>query len=47
MKGLTLHYEYYQEADFCLVVITNQAGIARGYFTEADLDVCINTSLTN
>jgi len=27
-----------QEAGFCLVVITNQSGIARGYFTVEDLD---------
>ena len=26
-----------QQAGFCLVIITNQAGIARGYFTEMDL----------
>jgi D-glycero-D-manno-heptose 1,7-bisphosphate phosphatase len=26
-----------QQAGFCLVIITNQAGIARGYFTESDL----------
>ncbi|WP_149400540.1 D-glycero-alpha-D-manno-heptose-1,7-bisphosphate 7-phosphatase [Dictyobacter arantiisoli] len=28
-----------QDMDFALVLITNQAGIARGYFTVADLDV--------
>jgi D-glycero-D-manno-heptose 1,7-bisphosphate phosphatase len=25
-----------QDMDFCLVIITNQAGIARGYYTESD-----------
>lgn len=33
-----------QEMGFCLVVVTNQAGIARGYFTEADLQ-CIHEYL--
>lgn len=35
--GIEAPLRILQEADFCLVVITNQAGIARGYFTEADL----------
>jgi D-glycero-D-manno-heptose 1,7-bisphosphate phosphatase len=26
-----------QQAGFCLVVVTNQAGLARGYFSDADL----------
>jgi len=36
-EGIEAPLRMLQEADFCLVVITNQAGIARGYFTEADL----------
>lgn len=35
--GITAHLRKLQSAGFRLVVITNQAGIARGYFTEADL----------
>jgi D-glycero-D-manno-heptose 1,7-bisphosphate phosphatase len=35
--GITPELRSLQEAGFRLVVITNQAGIARGYFTETDL----------
>src|SRR5437868_1537519 len=35
--GIGLELRVLQEVGFRLVVITNQAGIARGYFTEADL----------
>ena len=35
--GITAHLRRLQSAGFRLVVITNQAGIARGYFSEADL----------
>src|SRR2546428_13666249 len=35
--GIGLELRVLQEAGFRLVMITNQAGIARGYFTEADL----------
>lgn len=35
--GITPHLRKLQSAGFRLVVITNQAGIARGYLTEADL----------
>lgn len=35
--GLGPELQALQQAGFRLVVITNQAGIARGYFTEADL----------
>ncbi len=36
-EGITSHLRNLQSAGFRLVVITNQAGIARGYLTEADL----------
>ncbi|HEY6540088.1 MAG TPA: HAD family hydrolase [Ktedonobacteraceae bacterium] len=36
--GITPHLRGLQNAGFLLVVITNQAGIARGYLTEADLE---------
>ncbi|MBV8695310.1 MAG: D-glycero-beta-D-manno-heptose 1,7-bisphosphate 7-phosphatase [Chloroflexi bacterium] len=35
--GVGPYLRDFQQAGFRLVVITNQAGIARGYFTEADL----------
>ena len=37
-EGITPHLRKLQSAGFLLVVITNQAGIARGYLTEADLE---------
>lgn len=36
-EGIEQPLRVLQEMGFLLVVITNQAGIARGYFTEADL----------
>ena len=33
---------FYQKLDFIIIVITNQAGISKGYYTEADFE-----SLTN
>lgn len=36
-EGITPHLRKLQSAGFRLVVITNQAGIARGYLTETDL----------
>ena len=36
-EGIGPELRVLQEAGFRLVIITNQAGIARGYFTEADL----------
>lgn len=36
-EGITPHLKKLQSAGFRLVVITNQAGIARGYLTETDL----------
>ena len=35
--GIGPELRFLQKAGFRLVIITNQAGIARGYFTEADL----------
>lgn len=37
-EAITPHLRKLQSAGFRLVVITNQAGIARGYLTEADLE---------
>lgn len=37
-EGITPHLRKLQSSGFRLVVITNQAGIARGYLTEADLE---------
>lgn len=37
--GICPELQTLQQAGFRLVVITNQSGIARGYFTEADLQV--------
>ena len=37
-ESITPHLRQLQSAGFRLVVITNQAGIARGYLTEADLE---------
>lgn len=36
--GITVELRHLQVAGFLLVLITNQAGIARGYFTENDLE---------
>ena len=36
-EGIGAALKAFQDAGFCLVMITNQAGIARGYFTEEDL----------
>ena len=44
--GIGLELRVLQKAGFRLVIITNQAGIARGYFTEADLRR-MHTYLTN
>jgi len=30
---------FYQKRDFIIIVITNQAGIAKGYYTEKDFEV--------
>lgn len=31
--------KHYQENDYLIVIITNQAGIARGYYTEKDFNI--------
>lgn len=38
MPGAVEALRRLQEAGFLLVIITNQSGVARGYFTEEDLD---------
>ncbi len=36
-EGIGAELRLLQEANFLLIIVTNQGGIARGYFTEADL----------
>ncbi|HEX6484362.1 MAG TPA: HAD family hydrolase [Ktedonobacteraceae bacterium] len=37
-EGIGAALKAFQDRGFCLVMVTNQAGIARGYFTEEDLE---------
>jgi D-glycero-D-manno-heptose 1,7-bisphosphate phosphatase len=44
-EGIGAALKAFQDAGFCLVIVTNQAGIARGYFTEEDLQ-CMHAYLS-
>jgi len=39
INGVFETFKYFQDKDYILIIITNQAGIARGKYTEEDFDI--------